>query len=196
MLQDRGLDVVGVAADGREAVELAARAEPTIALVDVGLPDQSGLAVGRQILKVCPDVYLIGLTALDDQRLVEEAVRSGFRAYVMKDTDLDTLVTSIDAVIRGELVLPERAPKGNWSRPSAPDRETGLLVRQLTPREREVLVLLAEGAASKEIAARLGVSANTVRTHIQSILTKLQVHSRLEAAAFAIRSGVVDAVGL
>jgi two-component system nitrate/nitrite response regulator NarL len=113
----------------------------------------------------------------------------------MKNTDLDTLVTSIDAVIRGEVVLPERGPRGNGARSSAPDRETGLLVRQLTPREREVLVLLAEGAASKTIAARLGVSANTVRTHIQSILTKLQVHSRLEAAAFAIRSGVVDPIG-
>jgi two-component system, NarL family, nitrate/nitrite response regulator NarL len=186
---------VGVAADGREAVELAVRAEPTLALVDIGLPDQSGLAVGRQILKVCPDVYLVGLTALDDHRLVEEAVRSGFRAYVMKDTDLETLVSSIDAVIRGEVVLPERGSRGNGVRSPAPDRETGLLVRQLTPREREVLGLLAEGAASKTIAARLGVSANTVRTHIQSILTKLQVHSRLEAAAFAIRSGVVDPVG-
>lgn len=188
-LEDVGMQIVAVVRTGREALRIARRERPDVILVDVGLPDESGLAVGRAIMAAVPTAKVIVVTASEDRAIAAEASRTGFHGFVIKDTSLSKFVGSIDAVLRGQPVLP-RHPARSRGR-SAGRSADALLAEQLTPREHEVLALLVQGVAGDAIAKRLGISGNTTRTHVQSILTKLQVHSRLEAAAFAVRNGIV-----
>lgn len=161
--------------------------------MDIGLPDRSGFAVGRDILAEHPAIKMVVVTSLEDDQAVREAVRSGFHGYLTKHTKLSQFVGAIETAVNGQMVLPQ----GPVTRRalSRGDQEAELLARQLTPKELEVLGLLAEGANSSEIARGLRISPNTVRTHVQSILAKLQVHSRLEAVAFAARNGLVSRPG-
>jgi two-component system nitrate/nitrite response regulator NarL len=140
--------------------------------------------LGREILEVHPAAKIVVVTSLEDQRALQEAVRFGFHGFLTKDTKLPQLVSAIREVLEGQLVVPHRLAT---RRRNGESEEVTLLASQLTTREREVLALLASGANSSEIARALTVSPNTVRTHVQSILAKLQVHSRLEAVAFATR---------
>ncbi len=138
-----------------------------------------------------PDAKVVALTALDDENAVQEALRLGFHGYFTKHIDADQFRRSLASVIDGQTVFPHRL--GRRTVPAGVEqRDMELMAAQLTTREREVLQLLAEGASSPQIAARLGVSPNTVRTHVQGILSKLQLHSRLEAAAFAVRYELVE----
>jgi two-component system nitrate/nitrite response regulator NarL len=172
---------------GAEAIAAAERQQPEVALVDIGLPDASGVHVGRRILEVSPSTRVVVVTAMDDQRVADDVVRAGFHGYLLKDTKMSQLLSAIQIVLSGDVVLPSRATRGRGGRES----NARLLGRNLTPRELEVLEMLARGVGGREIARTLGVAPNTVRTHVQSILSKLQVHSRLEAAAFAVRHGLI-----
>jgi two-component system, NarL family, nitrate/nitrite response regulator NarL len=128
------------------------------------------------------------VTSLEDERVMHEAVRAGFHGFLTKDTKLFQFVRAVRAAADGQLVVPQRLAV----RRRQTHQDVGaLLVSQLTPKEREVISLLSDGAGSGEIARVLEISPNTVRTHVQSILAKLQVHSRLEAVAFAARHGLV-----
>jgi two-component system nitrate/nitrite response regulator NarL len=177
-----------------------------LVLVDVGLPDRSGIAIGKQMLEELEPrpngngkgdananghIRLVAITALDDSRLAQEALRAGFRGYLMKDMNVSQLLSSIDAVLEGQIVVPSKVTRVPPGIRVGRDLEARLLAEQLTKRELEVLELLATGAGSQDIASALGVAPNTVRTYVQSILSKLQVHSRLEAAAFAVRHSLV-----
>lgn len=186
---DDGLDVAGSVRDGAGAIEFLERESVDVVLMDIGLPDRSGLAVARDILERWPDTKVLAVTALDDPRAADDAMRMGFAGYVTKDTSVERFTASVRAVMEGQVVLPRRLVSGGRQ----VDMSDGfaLLVDQLTPREHDVLALLVQGADGGEIARRLGISRNTVRTHVQSILTKLQVHSRLEAATLAVRHRLV-----
>jgi len=188
-LESLGMTVVAVATTGADGLEFARRLRPDLILVDIGLPDESGLVTGRRILGEFPEAKVIALTALDSPSAVREAMRVGFHGYLTKDTPVSRFASSLRTVLDGQVVLPRRLVSAVGRRRD--DDGSALLAAQLTAREREVLGLLAEGLGGTDIARRLGISTNTVRTHIQSILTKLQVHSRLEAAAFALRRGLV-----
>ena len=189
-LASEGVEVVGVATSGAAGLRAVAEHRPEIVLVDLGLPDQSGLSVGRTIAAEHPEVKVVALTALDDPKAVREALRAGFHGYVTKDTSASRFVQAVRSTLVGQVVYPRRLAM----RPArtAEEETARLLASQLTKREREVLALLAAGATGREIAARLSISTNTVRTHVQSILTKLQVHSRLEAAVFAMKHRLLD----
>jgi two-component system nitrate/nitrite response regulator NarL len=191
-LEGEGIEIVGIATSGADALDAVARHQPDLVLVDLGLPDRSGLAVGADILARWPDTKVLALTALDDPRAVKEAMRTGFHGYVTKDIPVAKFVEAVLATFGGQVVLPHRLAAHAAGARSGHEREIALLVEQLTYREFDVLRLLAEGLTGDGIARRLGISRNTVRTHVQSILSKLQVHSRLEAAAFAVRHGIVD----
>ena len=182
-LEKHGLEVE-VATSADEALDAVVREAPDVVLLDIGLPDRSGLVLGREILEVHPSAKIVIVTSLEDQRALQEAVRFGFHGFLTKDTKLPQLVRAIRDVAEGQLVVPHRLAT---RRRNGESEEVALLASQLTTREREVLALLASGANSSEIARALTVSPNTVRTHVQSILAKLQVHSRLEAVAFATR---------
>ncbi len=190
VLEDLGMSVVGVASTGADAIASVERSRPDVILMDIGLPDQTGLVAGRSILERWPEVKILALTGLNDRSAVDQALRIGFRGYLTKDTPVAQFVNSVRSVLNGHVVLPQRlSPLGH---PSRIEDHVAMLSEQLSRREREVLALLVEGADGAKVAARLGISRNTVRTHVQSILTKLQVHSRLEAATFAVRHRLVE----
>ncbi|MGH2707027.1 MAG: response regulator [Actinomycetota bacterium] len=192
LLEAAGMEVL-LATSGNEGMTMADRAAPDVAVVDVCLPDVGGIEVGRRILADRPGTKVLALSALVDPRALKEADRAGFHGYLIKDISVTHFVRSIRAAGNGHVVKPHRISiSAPGAGPRSPEeRDAILLTDQLTPREREVLALLVEGATSSEIMRTLRVSPNTVRTHIQSILTKLQVHSRLEAATFAVRYGIV-----
>ena len=184
-LQDAGMGVSAAVVNGRDAIAFLETERADVVLMDLGLPDRSGLAVGQEILDRWPETKLLAVTALDDPRAVDDALRTGFRGYLTKDTPVARFISSLEAIVDGQVVVPHRLIPGGHRRGPADD--ISLLVTQLTSREEEVLGLLMEGADGRTMARRLGISRNTVRTHVQSILVKLQVHSRLEAATFAVR---------
>jgi DNA-binding NarL/FixJ family response regulator len=187
-----GMTVVSIHTTAADGLDAAAKLRPDLALIDLGLPDRNGLALGADILAILPGTKVVALTALEDERSVQEALRLGFDGYFTKHMEGEQFKRSLASVIDGQTVYPHRLGRRTIT-VGVEQRDMELMAAQLTKREREVLQLLAEGASSPQIAARLGVSPNTVRTHVQGILSKLQLHSRLEAAAFAVRFDLVKA---
>lgn len=190
-LADHGLEVAGSAGTGEEGIAAARRLRPDLVLVDLGLPDQPGIDVGKVIIDELPDAKVLAVTASSDGRTVREAMRSGFHGYLTKDISLAQFVAGINAALEGQMVVPQRSAPAAAGSMSAAQVQALQLAEHLSPRERELLGLLVDGASSSQIAERLSLSPNTVRTHIQSIMSKLQVHSRLEAATFAVKHGIV-----
>jgi len=190
-LEGMGMDVLPVATTGSQGIDMVRRERPDVVLVDIGLPDESGLSVGQKILEEMPETKVVAVTSLIDPRAVADAVRLGFHGYVTKDTPVNQFVSSIRAVLDGNVIMPKHLARHAAGEKSPEEQQAAMLIGQLTDRERQVLQLLAEGMSGVQIAAQLSISPNTVRTHVQSILTKLQVHSRLEAAAFSVRHGLV-----
>jgi two-component system nitrate/nitrite response regulator NarL len=193
LLEGAGMEILGVATSADDAITAARRGHPELVLLDIGLPEMSGIRLGERIIEGCPKTKVLALTALNDHNVVRGALRAGFHGYLTKDIPASQLITSIKAVLDGQVLIPHKLARATAGGRSVGERDAELLAAQLTPREREVLALLVEGATSQAIAKTLSVRPNTARTHIQSILTKLGVHSRLEAAGFAARYGLVAA---
>jgi DNA-binding NarL/FixJ family response regulator len=191
VLEEEGIEVIGTEVDPENAFHEVMRTNPDLVLVDLRLPGGDGISLGRRILKQCAGTRVLMVSALD-QVPVTSLVQEGFQGYLTKDVGLRDFVTCVQAALHGEVIVRRRPVSGNARHPSANGDNGQLFARHLTNREREVLALLVEGASGAQIAARLSVSPNTVRSHIQNILTKLQVRSRLEAAAFAVRHELVD----
>ena len=189
LVLERGGFEVRVATSAAEAWNELGSSTPDVLLLDIGLPDQSGLDLGKEILDRFPGPKVVIVTSLEEPRVLQEAVKLGFHGFLTKDTKLPQLVRAIKDVADGQLVVPHRLAV---RRRSGEPEDIALIASQLTPREHEVLELLAKGASSIDIASSLNVSPNTVRTHVQSILAKLQVHSRLEAVAFATMHNLVS----
>ena len=185
-----GMESVDVVGNATEAIVAVREKRPDLVLVDIGLPDGHGIELGRAILEEAPGTKVVALTALEDEGAVQDALRSGLHGYLTKNSQPAQFQHALESIADGQTVFPHRLGR-------RPGRTNGhrssdeLLAEQLTAREIEVLQLLAEGASSAEMARQLAVSPNTVRTHVQGILSKLQVHSRLEAAAFAVRNDLV-----
>jgi two-component system, NarL family, nitrate/nitrite response regulator NarL len=191
-LQGEGMEVRILATSGEETLQEVAEHQPQLVLVDLCLPGMSGIELGRTIVKNYPGTFVVAVTGLEDFDDVRAALRAGFHGYFTKNLPLEKFVSAIQSVTSGQVVIPRNsAPRVAGAR-TEEERHANLLISKLTLREKEVLALISHGANSRDIAMRLNVSSNTVRSHVQNILTKLQVHSRLEAAAFAVRHGVVD----
>jgi len=169
---DQRIEVVGLAGDGREAVELAVRLEPDVALLDVGMPDIGGVEACAAIRARVPGVRVLMLTVSEDALDVRAALRVGAAGYLLKDMPPAELV---EAVLSEEAVV---APRVADVEPAD----------DLSLREREVLELLGQGLRNREIAERLVVSEATVKTHVRHVLEKLRLRNRAEAAAFAARA--------
>ena len=184
------LVLVGEAADGAEAVQLAAELSPHVVLMDLRMPNVDGIEAIRQIKARCPEVEIVILTTYDDDEHIVRGLRAGARGYLLKDTGRQVLFEAIRAAARGESLLPSAVVDKVVARLAEP---RPVEAERLSGREWEVLGLLAEGAANKEIAARLHITERTVKAHVTSIFNKLGVSSRAEAVAVALRSGLLPA---
>jgi NarL family two-component system response regulator YdfI len=181
---------VGEASDGAEAVRLAGELSPDVVLMDLRMPNMDGIKAIRQIKALYPDVEIVILTTYDDDEYIVQGLQAGARGYLLKDAGRQALFESIRAAARGESLLPSAVVDrvvAHLARPRPPEQET------LSQREQEVLELLAQGAANKEIAAQLHITERTVKAHVTSIFNKLGVNSRTEAVAVALRSGLLPA---
>lgn len=169
-----GIEVVGTAATGREAVRAAVTLRPRVVVLDVQMPDLDGIGAAREICKVAPDVAVLMLTMFDDDDSVFAAMRAGARGYVLKGANQDEIVRAIRAVSAGEAIFGPgvaRRVLGQLSGPAAAAHP----FPELTPREREVLELLAAGVSTAAIGARLGLATKTVTNHASMLFAKLQV---------------------
>ncbi len=184
------IDVVGLAANGEEAVALVRLHRPDIALLDITMPDMNGLEATRHITTYYPDVRVLILTIHEEETFFFEALRSGASGYVLKGAGSDELLTAIRAVYEGGVYLPPmlaRSLAQEYIRlhPSPPADDP------LTPREREILALIAQGFTNQEIAQKLHLSLNTVKTHRRHIYEKLNLHSRAALIEYALRRGLL-----
>jgi len=198
LLEARGIEVVGEAKNGREAVEQSARLRPDVVLMDLNMPVLGGLDATRLISAEQPDLKVVVLTASEDDADLFEAIKSGAQGYLFKNLDSAEFFALLEEVARGEPALtPGLARKllGEFARPAAPTQPTHADETQLlTDREREVLNLLVQGITSnRELAERLVVSENTVKYHLRNILDKLHVQNRAQVVAYAVRHGNIDA---
>ena len=186
--QDPELEVVAEAANGDEAVRLARQLRPEIVLMDLLMPVMDGIAATAMIRRELPDTEVIALTSVLEDASVIGAVRAGAIGYLLKDTDADALCRAIKAAAAGQVQLTPQAAARLMQVLSAPDSP-----EELTERETEVLRLLAQGQANKQIAHSLHIAEKTVKVHVSNILGKLGVQSRTQATLYAIRSGLVSA---
>jgi DNA-binding NarL/FixJ family response regulator len=198
LLEARGIEVVGEARTGREAVDRAARLRPEVILMDLSMPDLNGLAATRLISASDDTVRVVILTASEDDADLFEAIKSGAQGYLLKNVGSAELFRQLDAAAAGEPALtPGLARKllAEFARPTAPTEPASSAPDALTEREREVLALLVQGVTSNhDLAERLVVSENTVKYHLRNILDKLHVQNRTQVVAYAVRHGLVTGV--
>ena len=188
LAMDPELVVVGEAADGEEAVHLARLLLPDIVLMDLLMPGMDGITATAMIRSELPDTEVLALTSVLEDASVVGAVRAGAIGYLLKDTDADALCRAIKAAAAGQVQLTPQAAARLMQVVSSPESPEAL-----TERETEVLRLMAQGQANKEIARSLSISEKTVKVHVSNILSKLGVQSRTQATLYAIRVGLVSA---
>lgn len=180
-------EICGEAANGRQAITLAARVKPDIVVMDICMPDMNGLEATRRILKRNPQMQVLILTMHESEQLVRDVISSGARGYLLKDDDPNDLVAAVDALCRRKPFfassVAERIVRGYRSAGSA---------GPISPREREIVQLVAEGKSNKEIAAALEISVKTVETHRAHIMAKLALHSIPELVRYAIRNHIIE----
>jgi DNA-binding NarL/FixJ family response regulator len=183
---DPELEVVGEACDGREALAQARKCHPDIVLMDILMPVMDGLEATAAIRRAMPDVEVIALTSVLDDAVIHQAIRAGAIGYLLKDTGSDELCRAIHAAVAGQVQLSRQVALR-----MAAEQEADAPVQALTDRETDVLREIARGRSNKEIALDLSIAEKTVKAHVGSILAKLGVSSRTQAALAALRSGLV-----
>ncbi len=179
------LELVGEAGNGQEALRLCEKARPDVVLMDLVMPEMDGTTATRLIRERWPQVQVIALTSFQEKKLVQEALQAGAISYLLKNVSADDLAEAIRAAHAGRSTL---APEATQALIESDRQEPDY---GLTPREQEVLALLAEGLTNPEIAERLVISHSTARTHVSHILSKLDVSNRAEAVALALRRELV-----
>ena len=194
LLEQRGIEVIAAVAEGSEGIKLAQEIEPDIILLDLRMPDMSGLEVLRKIKEKEIKIPVVMLTTSNEEKDLVEALRNGAQGYLLKDMEPDELVSALRDIEKGKNVVAQgltdvlaRMVQGE---PMAEKDNKDNPFSELTPREMEILCLLADGQSNKVIARNLGISDGTVKLHVKAILRKLEVHSRVEAAVIAVEQGL------
>jgi DNA-binding NarL/FixJ family response regulator len=188
-----GWQVCAEAANGREAVEKAGQLKPDVAVLDIGMPLLNGVEATRQIRKLSPRTEVLILTMHDSEVLVQEVLEAGATGYIVKDDADRNLVAAVDALRRHKPYLSSRVSEAASSAVGSDSSSFGRSSRsRLTPREREILQLLAEGKSNKEVAGFLGISVKTAETHRANIMLKLDFHSITELVRYAVRNKIIQ----
>ena len=194
LLENRNIEVVASLGDGHEGIRVAMEILPDIILLDMRMPDPDGLTVLRSLREQGLEMPIVILTTSSEENDLVESLRAGASGYLLKDMEPDELVLALrDIVNEGKTVVaPDLAPilaRAVQGKPSEQVEKEASPFAELTPRETEILGLLAEGQSNKAIARNLGISDGTVKLHVKAILRKLDVHSRVEAAVMAVEHG-------
>ena len=185
------IEVVAEAATAAQAVQQAGEWQPDVVIMDVRLPDRSGLAACQEIRQRWPRIQVLVLTSYADEELVLEAISAGAAGYILKQLDTNELVKLVHAVARGDAVLDPIVTQKLLQRVRRAEHESHeAAFRDLSERELDVLALVAEGKTNAEIAAQLNLSEKTVGNHVSTILSKLNVTNRIEAATYAVRNHI------
>ena len=185
--RDPEIEIVGEAADGEEAVEMARDLRPNVVLMDLLMPRMDGIEATERIRAELPDVEVVALTSVLEDAAVTGAIKAGAIGYLLKDTKAEELSDAIKGAAAGQVQLAPEAAARLMREVRVPERP-----EELTERETEVLVGVAQGRANKEIARKLYVEERTVKAHVSSILRKLSLKSRTQAALYAVRTGLVS----
>ncbi len=195
--QQADWQVCGEAGDGRDAVEKAQQLKPDVVILDIGMPSLNGLEATRQILKTNPNARVLILTLHDSDQVVRDVLNAGARGFLLKSDAARDLVAAVEALRRDKtyftskvaaMVLEGYLKGGTGPIPATVGRN------RLTPREREIVQLLAEGKSTKEVAVALGLSVKTAETHRSNIMRKLQLHSVSDLVLYAVRNNIVHVV--
>jgi DNA-binding NarL/FixJ family response regulator len=189
LLEREGFEVIGKASNGKEAIELAQRFHPEIAVLDVAMPILNGIDAAREISKANPGTRSILLTMLTEDHYVLESLRAGVRGYVLKSQSAQELAQAIHEVCKGGIYL---TPDASSAVVQAYLSETKPSLPALSPRERQVLQLVAEGSTTKEIAVNLGISVKTAESHRQNVMNHLGIHETAGLVRYAIREGLIQ----
>jgi DNA-binding NarL/FixJ family response regulator len=191
---DETIIVVDEAADGHQAIERTSRHKPDVVLMDVRMPHLDGIAATRQIVAAAPHARILILTTFEDDDYVFGALSAGASGFLLKRTQPEQLIAAIHTIAAGESLLSPsitRIVVDNLARRPAPDPYTARRLRVLTPRERDVLELVARGLSNTEIAATLVVEESTIKTHMKRILSKLNLRDRVQATILAYETGLI-----
>ena len=191
---DETINVVGEAADGREAITQTARLRPDVVLMDVRMPNLDGIRATREIVAAAPQARILILTTFEDDDYVFGALRAGASGFLLKRTRPEQLIAAIHTIASGESLLSPSVTRrviDRMAREPQLGPAAGRALQRLTPRERDVLELLARGLSNGEIAATLVVEESTVKTHVKRILAKLGLRDRVQAAILAYETGLV-----
>lgn len=194
--RDSRFKVVGEAGNGREGLRLAKKLKPDVVLVDISLPDRSGIQLTSEIRTLLPESQIIIVSMHSRINCIAEAFQAGAKGYVVKESTSDRLLQGLEAVVKGEYFLDSSVSREVVNElmkfPLKEARITDAAYGTLTPREQEVMRLLAEGLSTKEVAEKLFISPKTVENHRASIMKKLDLHSSLELFRFAAKIGLLD----
>ena len=194
LLRARGMDVVGEASNGLEAVEKARVLKPDLILMDVNMPHMNGLEATRIVKTERPETKIVILTVSDDDENLFEAIKSGAQGYLLKSLQSQAFFELLNGVAQGEAPISRGlATKilGEFARHLQQDEAQAANKEELTDREKEVLRLVAEGSTNRDIAGKLNVTENTVKYHLKNILEKLHLRNRAQAVAYAMQTGLL-----
>lgn len=190
-----GFEVVGEAGDGLEGVKRAVQLKPDVVLLDLHMPGIGGLEALRLLKEDIPETQVVMLTVSEDAEDLLETLRAGARGYLLKNIDTEFLLESIRRAAQGESVMSPQIAHKLADSLRAPYRESAVVAEanpgKLSPREREIIVMLAHGASNKEIARVLNLSESTIKIHVQGILRKLNIAKRVQAAVYAVAHGLI-----
>jgi len=194
LLEDHpGWQVCGEAKDGREAVDMAAQLDPDVLLLDIGMPNLNGLDAARQILATNPDARILILTIHDSEQVVREVLAAGARGFLLKSDAGRDLLAAVEALQNRRTFFTSRVAQMMLDGYLRPHEEHNMSEQRiLTPREREVIQLVAEGKTTKEIATTLRLSVKTAETHRTNLMRKLDLHSIAGLTLYAVRNGIVQ----
>jgi RNA polymerase sigma factor (sigma-70 family) len=190
---DDTLTVVGEGADGRGSVDLVRASEPDVVLMDIRMPDLDGISATREILAVSAEVKVVMLTTFEDDEYIFGALRAGASGFLLKRTKPEGLIAAIHTIAAGDSLLSPSVTRRvieQMAEQPVPKRAADQRLDELTPREREVLELIARGLSNSEIASTLVVEQSTVKTHVKRILMKLRLRDRVQAVIFAYEHGL------